>query len=258
MKALIYEPRLTRPDLPIPLSPLGGFSKLVRNYLIGLRRPRFVNAHEVTIIWAGVSCAIALVSIFFSSPWQQVAVTCSAVLGLYVVGRVFALAAFERRQRAFEPEWMVAQSEVLRAHEFDVLRFTVQDPSRVFGGQRTYDLTRPADVGDLLSRQERERESHSSSQARVEFVYLAASGQTVVTDAKRDLPELVFLPGFARLGHAWVRFPEASYLAPGGQRGRSAGRTYWALTGEVLIAVGNPAYGGASGLVSAPEAGSAR
>ncbi len=253
MNVVTYEPEYTRPDLPVPLSPTRGLPKLVRRYLLGLHGPSFASAYRITVAWAAAGCAVAVVSLLLPSPWQQAVVACSALLGLYVVVRALALVAFERRQHVFESEWMAAQSEVLRGHAFDVLRFTVQDLSGSTGVRRVYDLTRPADVRDLRHRQDHERASRQFSRATVEFTYVAGGGTLVVADVRRELPEVIFLEGWAGPGRAQVRFPQARYLGRPGPGRRPAQRTSWTLSGPVMIAVGESVYSCAAG----PTEGSA-
>ncbi|WP_459179396.1 hypothetical protein [Streptomyces sp.] len=78
---------------------------------------------------------------------------------------------------------------------------------------RTYDLTRPGDVHDLLRRQDHERASGAFSRATVEFAYWAGGGDTpAVADVRRELSELTFPQRQAATARAWIRFPEARYL----------------------------------------------
>jgi hypothetical protein len=255
VNVVTYESEFTRPDLPVPLYLQRGFPLLMRRHLLGLRGPSFAGAYRVTLAAASAGFAVAAASLLVSPPWQEVVVYCSALIGLYVIARALALVALERRQHAFEREWMAAQSEVLRGHAFEVLRFTVQDlVDEDQGVRRTYDLTRPADVRDLLRRQARERNSRRWSRATVELTYLSGDGTLAVAEVHRGLPELTFLEGWAGPGRAWIRFPEARYLGHPGDGRRPAQRTHWALSGPVVIAVSEPAYGGAAGSAQAPKA----
>jgi hypothetical protein len=241
VSVVTYEPEFTRPDLSIPLSPLPGFGKLVRRHVLGSHGSGFARAYGTTLACAAVGCILAVVSLLLSSPWKLAVLALSVALGLYVVARALALEAFERRQHAFESEWMAAQSEVLRAHAFEVLRFTVQDSSGISGARRIYDVTRPADVGALVRRQDQERASRLSARATVEFTYLAGDGTLTLADAHRELPEITFLAGWAAPGRAWIRFPQARYLGRPARGRHPAERTYWALSGPVMIAVSEPA-----------------
>lgn len=258
MKVATYKPEFVRPDLPVPLSPLRGLPKVVRRRLLGPRGPGFARAHRATVAWAAATGAVALASLLLP-PWRGPAVACSALLGLYLLARTFALVAFERRQRAFEPRWLAAQSEVLRSHAFEVLRFRVQGSYGEPDARRTYDLTRPDDVRDLLHRQDRERASGALSRATVEFAYWAGGGDTLaVAEVTRGLSELTFLQGRAAPARAWIRFPEARYLSRPGTGERPAQRTYWALSGPVVVSVSESDSGGAAGPAEVSGLGSAR
>jgi hypothetical protein len=199
-------------------------------------------------VWVAAECVLAVASLVLRAPWQRAAVIGSAVLGLYVILRIVALAVFERLQRSFEQEWITTQTGILRQHAFDVVRFTVQDNSSVPYLRRCYNLASPADVRDLLQRQERERASQPRSRATVEFSYLADRGMLAIAQVRRDLAELAFLQGQAGAGRASVRFPQAYYVRRL-MRG-PAQRAYWTLSGEVMVAVSEPAYDLGSAAVS--------
>jgi hypothetical protein len=249
-----YEPEYLRSGLPIPQYPVRGLPALLRRHLLGRHGTAFAHAYRTTVACAAAECLLAITSLILPPPWQRTAVIGSGVLGLYVILRALALAVFEKRQRAFEREWITTQTEVLRRHAFDVVRFTVQDISSVPYLRHTYDLTRPADVRDLLQRQERERAGQHWSQATVEFSYLADRGTLAMAEAHRDLTEIRFLRGQAPAGRASVRFPRAYYVGRLGQG--PAQRTYWTLSGDVMIAVSEPAYD--RGSAKASGLGSAR
>jgi hypothetical protein len=248
-----YEPEFLRSGLPIPQYPVRGLPALVRRHLLGRGGTAFARAYRITVACAAAECVLAVAGLALPPPWQRAAIIGSAVLGLYVILRALALAVFERRQRTFEREWIAAQTEVLQRHAFDIVRFTVRDISSVPYLPRSYDLTRPADVRDLLQRQERERAGQHWSQATVEFSYRADRGTLAMAEVQRDLAELRFLRGQAAVGRASVRFPQAYYVGRLGQG--PAERTYWTLSGDVMIAVSEPAYdrgrAAASGLGSA-------
>ncbi len=241
-----YAPEFARPDLPVPLSPLRGLPEVVRRRLLRLGRPGFARAHLVSAVWAVITAAVALASLLLPS-WRRPAVVCALLLGLGLLVRTFGLAVFERRQHAFEPRWLAAQSEVLRGHYFEVLRFTVHDPDGTGGTPRTYDLTRPGDVRGLLRRQHREQASGAFSRATVEFAYRAERDALAVADVHRELTELTFRQGQGGPGRAWVRFPEARYLGRPGTGKHPAQWSYWALSGPVLLAVGASAHGDKAG-----------
>jgi hypothetical protein len=232
-----YEPVVTRPDLPIPLAPLGRAALLARRYLLRLRGPDFAGAYHLTLAIAG----------------QGPLIGCSAFIAICVIGRALALLMLEQRQRSFEQQWAAAQSEVLRRHPFEVLRFTVQGLTDQEQGERTYNLTGPADVRDLLRRREDERRLAWLSRVRVEFTYLAGDGTTGLAEVRRYLTALTFLEGWASQGRAWIRFPEARYLVRSVSGRRPAQRASWQLSGPVMIAVCESAQDGVTAPAAAPE-----
>jgi hypothetical protein len=207
-------------------------------------------------VWAAVGCVLAVVGVLLSSPWQRAVAACSALVGLYAVTRALALVVVERQQHAFEREWMAAQTEMLRVHPFDVLRFTIEDLAGDDQGTRhTYDLTSPAGIRDLFSLQGQDRAgARPAYLATVEFAYLGDDGVLSIASVHRDLRELVFLPGRAGSGQAWIRFPEARYLPRSTSSGHAARLTYWALSGPVLLAVTDAAYAEATRPAPAPDA----
>lgn len=259
MKVVTYEPECVRPDLPVPLSPLRGLLEAVRRYLLGLRGPEFSRARLVSAVWAVVTGAVGLVSLLVPSVWRAPVVACAALLGVYLLVRTFALMVLERRQHAFERQWLIAQSEVLRGHTFDIVRFAVRDPSGGRAGRRAYDLDRSSDLRDLLLRWDRERASGASSRVTVEFAYWSgAGGPLAVGEVNRDLSELTFLQGRAGPARAWIRFPEARYLGRPAYGRHPAQQAFWVLSGPVVVSVGQAAYGDAGGPAETPELGSAR
>ncbi|WP_101790460.1 hypothetical protein [Nonomuraea indica] len=251
MRVQTYDTESVRPDLPVPLSPLDGVPEVVRRRLLGLRGPGFDHAYRASLAWAALTAGLALLGLLAPPPWRAPLLGCAALLGLYVLVRAVALPAFERGQRDFERRWLAAQSEVLRRHAFEVVRFRLVEAGGEAGARRTYDLTRPADGRAVLRRQERER----WSRAGVEFVYRGAGGEGL-GEVVRDLSEVVFLPGRAGRGGPWIRFPEARYLCRPGER--PAERSYWTLSGPVEVGVSEPSSGGDAGSAAAFGSGSAR
>jgi hypothetical protein len=218
-----YEPEFTRPDLFIPLYPMQGLSRLTRRRLFLIpNESGFLSAHRVTAAAVIATIALAAASLSLPRAGQQAVANCAALLGLYAVARVVTLVTFERRQHAFETEWLASQTEVLRRHAFDVLRCTVRG--------RHYDLARPDDVRDL-------QRQASDERTAVAFTYLGADNSLAIAEVHRDLRELMFLHGWASPGRAFVRFPQARYLPRPQPRLRPAQRTSWALDGPVLIAL---------------------
>lgn len=244
---LLHVTEFTRPDLRIPPVPLSGSAGIARRYLLGLRDVGFGRARGIAVAWAAIGCVLAATAVLLPSPWQRAVAACAALVGLYAVTRVLALAVVERRQYAFEREWIVAQTEMLRVHPFDVLRFSVEDLAA--GGQgarRIYELTSAAGIRDLLSLQDMDRAgARPAFAATVEFAYLGDDGVLSIATVHRDLRELVFQPGGTGSGQAWIHFPEARYLPRSTSRGRPARLTCWALSGRVLLAVADAAYAGA-------------
>ena len=244
MKVVTYRAEFVGPDLPVPLSPLRGPRGAVRRYLVWLREPGFLRARVVTVVWAVVTGAVALTSLLLPSAWRGAAVACAVLLGVYLLVRTFALASFERLQWTFQRRWLEAQSEVLRGHAFDVLRFTVQALPGVPDERRVYDLTRPADVRDLFRRRDRERGSGPISRVTVEFAYWQGAEKTMAVErVSRDLAELTFQRRQADRAHASVRFPEARYLGRPADETRLAERTRWILSGPVVVSVAGSAQG---------------
>lgn len=218
-----YEPEFTRPDLFIPLYPVQGLSRFTRRRLFLVPNEHgFLYTYRVTLAAVIGAIALAAGSLGLPRPGQQAAADCAAVLGLYAAARVLALVIVERRQHAFEKEWLASQTEVLRRHAFEVLRCTVRG--------RHYDLARPADVLDL-------QRQASDERTAVAFTYLTADKSLAIAEVHRDLRELTFLPGWTSSSRSFVRFPEARYLPRPRPRLRPAWRTSWALDGPVLIAL---------------------
>lgn len=232
MKAVPYESEFTRPDLPIPLPRLTGTAEVYRRDVVRLREPAFSAAHRTTARWGLVTVAVALASFLIQPDYRWPAVVVALLAALWLLVRTLSLMVFERRQRAFEREWLDAQSEVLRGHAFEVLRCSVH-PRNQPGERRPYDLLRPDDVRELMRRQKAERTSRTT----LEFTYWQGEGEDLAVQAVSvDLGELILLTGKAGTGRVWIRFPEARYQpATGGHR--PARRTYWDLSGPVVVGV---------------------
>ena len=230
-----------------------GWGRLLRTYLLGLRGPRFTVAFRVTLATALAGFAVGLISLLAPWPWRAALLCLSGLIGLYSIARAVGLVAAQRRQHVFEPAWLAAQSDVLRTHAFEILRFTVQDlTAEGQGMRRVYNLSDPADVSALLRRQALDRSGGRLSQATAEFSYLAPAGTPTIAQAHRELPRIDFIEAGAGPGRAWIRFPEARYLGRPARGSRPARRTSWKLTGPVLILLGAPSYGDAAGSVRAP------
>ncbi|MEU7855394.1 hypothetical protein [Nonomuraea sp. NPDC049141] len=211
-----YGPEYSRPDLPVPPVPLPGVPVTIRRVLGGTSPERAATA---TFGWALVTAALALAAIFVPHPAFSAATWLTAA---YVAARVVTLRLLARAQRRFEPDWLAAQTRVLRGHGFDVLRCTVAG--------RVCDLTRPGDMAALTW-------AAPDAEVVLEFGYRpAASGRVAVERIRRERAELEiqyarFAPDSGR-----VRFPEASYVI-----GASGRVTAWSLAGRVLLTPAVPA-----------------
>jgi hypothetical protein len=203
-----------------------------------------------------VECGLAILSLVLGPPWRRVLVVMTALLGLLVIVRVVALAVFQRRQQVFERTWLAARTEALQGHAFEVVRFTVDDPPAVPETRRAYDLTRPADVRELLRRRDHERATASFSRATAEFAYRAGDGVVAIAEVARDLADITFLPGRVTPGRASIRLPAAYYRRRLG--GRAAPQARWTLSGPVVLTVTEWAYAGTAGPAGASGLGSAR
>ncbi|MGW4962048.1 hypothetical protein ACWEPL_32930 [Nonomuraea sp. NPDC004186] len=205
-----YGPEYSRPDLPVPLVPLPGLPVTVRRVLAG---PSPERAPAATFGWAVLTAALALAATFAPHPLFSAATWLTAA---YVVARVMALRLLARAQRRFEPDWLAAQTRVLRGHGFDILRCTV--------GGRVCDLTRPGDV-EALTR------AAPDEEVVLEFGYRPATGGRVAVErvrrrrAELEIRYARFAPDSGR-----ARFPEASYAI--GANGRV---TAWSLAGQVVL-----------------------
>ena len=203
-----------RPDLPIPLAPLGEPAATFREWVIGLRQPAFRHAKRITVVWA-----VAVLVVLVGSRTIVVSHVAVALVGLasamaaYILVRTAALAIYERQQRRFEPLWLRRQTEALRASAFEVVRFTLEGVAAPMS-ERVFDLTDPDDVRTLLRQQDAERKSGTPSRGVIEFVYPAAAGQAAVETVKRALSAIEFRTvGAGRLNRGKVRFPGARYMA---------------------------------------------
>jgi hypothetical protein len=256
MDVASYESEFVRPGLLIPLFPMPGVPGFIRRYVVGLRGPAFARARLATIAWAAVECVLAILSLALAPPWRRVLVIASALLGLYVIFRAVALAVFQQRQQAFEQAWIAARTDVLQQHAFEVVRFTVDDPPGIPETRRAYDLTRSADVRELLGRQDEERAAGRLSRATAEFGYRADGGVFAIAEVTRDLTDITFLPGRVRPGRASIRLPGARYRRSLG--GGAAPQVRWTLAGPVVLTVSAWAYADAAGPAEASGLGSAR
>jgi hypothetical protein len=251
-----YEPEFVGPGPLMPLFPMRGFPEFIRRYVVGLRGPAFARARRVTIAWAAAEGVLAILSALSPPQWRRGVVIVSALVGLYVILRVLALAVFQKRQQAFERAWLAAQTQVLQGHAFDIVRFTADDPPGIPESRTAYDLTRVADVRDLLLRQEHERATRSFSRVTAEFTYRSSGGVVAIAEVTRDLADITFLPRRTKSGRASIQLPGAYYRRRLGESGAHQAR--WTLSGPVLVTVSEAAYNGAVGPAEASGLGSAR
>jgi hypothetical protein len=200
-------------QLPIPLA-LRGDRLLGR--LIGLNGPRFWDAYRATLPWlVALVVTGAAGRSFAAEPLRVTAAVLSAGLGLYVIARVVTLRRLERRQHAFEPVWLAAQSQELRKQYFEVLRFTVQGRhvEHRRGRHRLYDLAETASAGDLLRRCAAERADGTGSWVTIDVALgPAPDGQYAVQSVRRRLTEIELVTGRTPVESGRARFPQAQYV----------------------------------------------
>ncbi|MEV0698949.1 hypothetical protein AB0I53_13670 [Saccharopolyspora sp. NPDC050389] len=208
-----------RPDLPVPLPPAGGVAAAMRYGLTALREPAFEAAHRR-------SSWLVLVSVVLVAAGQLVVVgsmresvtSCGVALAAYTALRTATLMALQRQQYAFEPVWLAERSAALRAANFEVVRCGV--------GDRTYDLTDPDAVADLLRRPDAE------TTVLLDITYPPRA----LERAHRRLGDVDFVPMLRPGMRARARFLDARYeMLPSGSR------TYWLLGGPVALTVAQPA-----------------
>jgi hypothetical protein len=235
-----YPSDALRPDLPLPLPPASRVGSVLRRTVSGLREPRFADAYravrrDMLVIAVLVAGRFAIVG--WLRPWVDVI---AAVLAFGVLVRLIALTVLQRRQHVFEQQWLTAQSDVLRATSFEVVRFGVHGSA-----PGDYDLTRPADVRDLLARQAEER----PVPVRIDFAYSPTAIETV----HLDLGDVTLVPSEAAR-RSRVRFPDARY------HGQPAmDRTGWRRPSRTTFWVLGPAAASAAtpgDVTSAPRGGS--
>jgi hypothetical protein len=207
--------------------------------VLGRREPDFGRAWRVTVRWVTAAVVVAVAGFLLPPGSRGVFAALAQVLAWYALARVVALRVFARVQRSFEPAWLAAQTRILRAHGFDVVRFTVRDAPAVT--RDVYDLTRAGEVDRILSRQERERTGGSASQAVLEFAYRSPGGAGGLAVVRRALSEVEFV----RHGHApaaaRVGFPEAEYRSRPHRTRRDqeypSRAAFWVLSGPVRVTV---------------------
>lgn len=241
-KAPVYEPESVRPDLPIPLTPLPGAVEAPARLLTGLREPSFGRAYVLTTRWLICTILLILISAFLIIPvLRPVLISVAVVMVGVAVLRLVVLRIFERRQHEFEQVWLDAQSEILQNRSFDIVRFTIRREGEETT-DRVYDLTRTADVNELLRRQAAEKSSERApSEAAIVFTYSSATGERALRQERRHLTDVEFVPMPRSLTTGYVNFPHARYSGQPHLRKREQGlparRTFWLLPGVVRVTV---------------------
>lgn len=240
----VYRPESVRPDLPIPLPPLSTPAELFRRNVIGLREPSFSAAYRSTIRWLAGAATLALTGQLAVTPALRPAVfTVALAAAGYAALRAFALKLFERWQARFESTWLAAQSEMLQVRAFEIVRFSVR-PHREETDRtvRIYDLTRPIEVTELITRYLAERSDGRSSEAIIEFTYSPGTGDNPAIEvAHRALTDIEFVMNHTHPGAAWARFSQARYTgqpdpSPGAEA-RPATVARWLLAGPIQVSV---------------------
>ncbi|MFG1645798.1 hypothetical protein ACGFMK_36440 [Amycolatopsis sp. NPDC049252] len=223
----IAPPDVLRPDLRFPLLATARIEATVAR----LREPRFADARRRTLRNLGCVAALALAQFAVVPSLRPWFLGAAALLLLDLFGRLFALDVLRRRQRAFEPQWLAAQSAVLRTATFEVVGFEVATPftRRADDRVRAYDLTRPEDVTLLLDHQDVDRAAGRASQVKLEFAYpLGPARRTAIEVVHLDLADVtVVRSGGSR--RARVRFPRARYHAQPSPRREPSQTTFWVL-----------------------------
>lgn len=211
----LYPVGYSRPDLPVPEAP-------------GPVWPRVLVGPTARLV--GIAALVVLAAEFLVDPAVRPYVLALAVgLAAYAAVSAASRASLRRRQARFEPAWLAAQSDVLRARRFDVLRFSTSEPVETRDGRwavrRVYDLTRPDEVERLLGVRKRADVRGLTIPVTVEFSYPTDDG-VGLEQVRGELGSIDLEPDSAPGRSARVRFPTAHYgVRP------SVGRqtTYWVL-----------------------------
>lgn len=213
------EPCTLRPDLPVPLPPVGRLVAAVRYGLTLLRRPAFDRARRRTPRLLVLAALLVLSGQGLLVGWPREPVTTIGVaLATYAALRVAALRVVEHRQREFEPTWLEERSALLRQGRFEVVRCTVDGHG--------YDLTDSDAVWELLDRDD------DDAPVVIDFRHEPATLERVF----RRLHDVTILPTMRPGSPARVRFAAARYaLRPPG------GTTYWQLGTPLVVTTARPA-----------------
>ncbi len=99
---------------------------MIRDQLIRLRGPNFLEAYRATLWWLPALLVLALCGRgLVHRPLGVGLLIGSMLIAVYVIFRVVTLERLQHSQREFEPKWLAEQSEALQAQYFEVLRFSV-------------------------------------------------------------------------------------------------------------------------------------
>jgi len=235
----LYPAGTLRPDLPIPMAPGAGWCWRLQVGLLGLRELEFGEIrHRITRVTVFATALAIATQFVVSQSARPLMLAIVGVVVAYALVTGVCLVSLRRRQERFEPEWLAAQSEVLRDRQFDILRFTVSRPASTPDGcttiERSYDLTRTEHVASLMQLRGKATVSGRPVLATVEFVHPTAEGNQVAVERVRaDLGSVQLIEQQAANAVPRVSFPAARYRAepPAGlsKRGTPQRVTYWIL-----------------------------
>ena len=224
--AALYPVGVTRPDLPVPGAPGATWPQR----LVGLREPRFTQAARRTGRLVVVAALGALAGeLMVAATARPFVLALAAGVAAYAGLSAVSLAFLRRRQARFEPAWLAAQSDVLRARRFDVLRFTTSEPVETREGRRAvrrvYDLSRPEEVERLLVVRGQADTDGVNVPVTVEFSYPTDNG-VGLEQVRGDLGAIQLEPNTTAGRPARVRFPTAHYQV---RPSDEPPTTYWVL-----------------------------
>ncbi|SDD35741.1 hypothetical protein [Actinokineospora iranica] len=204
-----------RPDLAVPLA---ARPTVLSRAMAAPREPDFTMARHQTLVIALSSGALMLAAQTLVVDSARAPVIAAAVvLVLYALAREVYLLALERRQRAFEPDWLARRSETLRDSEFEVVRCVV--------GDRVYDLSDGEQAARLLA------SADADTRVEIDFTYPPAA----IERASSRFGDIRFRPIRAEAPPR-ARFPDARYGLQASGR-----KTFWRLGASVVVTIAAPA-----------------